>query len=124
MLRWFRLHASLLASTLLVALLALAGATAAPHAEDCHDACLPARVEHDESAHRFEGVPDAADSHTLHCLVCHWVRAFRPHASARIATAVAADGGTIVHLDAVPVVRRTQVAQPPLRSPPVSSVAF
>jgi hypothetical protein len=122
MLRWFRLHAAPLAATLLVALLTLAGATATPHADDCHDACLPAAIEHDESAHRFARVPDTAESHPLHCLVCHWVRAFRPHAAARVTSTVAAAAGTIVHVDTVPLLRRAQVAQPPLRSPPSPAV--
>jgi hypothetical protein len=121
MLRWFRHHASPIAATALAALLALGGASAAPHADDCHDACLPGAVAHDESAHRFEAAPAAAATHPLHCLVCHWARAFRPHVEISFIAAVTSAVDAGVHINSFPLVRQAIAAQPPLRSPPVSA---
>ena len=44
-------------------------------------------VEHDAAAHRIGASAVDADSHPLHCVVCHWVRAFRPGVEARFVAA-------------------------------------
>jgi len=119
MLQWFRVHASCVAGALLVSLTALGGSLVAPHPIDCHDACA-ATVTHDASAHRVRAdVPDA-ESHPLHCLVCHWARSFRPHTETRFLHAPAIQAGTRVHIVVTPVAHAAPVAQPPLRSPPSS----
>src|SRR5688572_30456296 len=117
MLRWFRHSASTIAATLLVAMAALGQASVVPHGDDCHEACAAFAVEHDPSAHRFEAAPQAsADGHPLHCVVCHWARAFRPDTEVRFTHTVGAAAGSLVQLDSSPVVRPVIAAQPPLRA--------
>lgn len=122
MLSWFRSTASGVAATLLL-LVATLGVSYAPHPEDCHDAdCGTILVVHDASAHRVGASTSTADTHPLHCLVCHWARSFRPHISTTFVDTPAADAGIPLHFDLITVARNTQVAQPPLRSPPASPV--
>lgn len=99
------------------------GAAVAPHEDDCHDAaCHAVIVEHDASAHRV-GAPSVDDeTHPLHCLVCHWVRAFRPRTEARFVSALASDAGMRIPVQFVAISSRAPFAQPPLRSPPSSPV--
>lgn len=123
MLRWFRLHASRLAAILLVSVGALDGALLSPHADDCHDACVPSVVEHDASAHRWQGSTPDEDAHPLHCLVCHWARSFRPNTETRIVSALAAPAGVPIHVAPFTVAHSSPAAQPPLRSPPLSPEA-
>lgn len=119
MLRWFRLHASRVATTLLVSVIAVGGSMVSPHPEDCHDAaCTPGAVVHDASAHQIGGARPSADSHPLHCLVCHWARSFRPRTEIRFVSAPAAQAGVRIHVESFTVAPVTTVAQPPLRSPP------
>ena len=118
--RWFRVHASRIATA---AMLSLAGAVvsaASPHESDCHDVgCLAAVVEHDASAHQI-AAPAAADSHPPHCLACHWARSFRPRTESRILPTPAAGPGITIHVEYVTAAASAPVAQPPLRSPPSS----
>lgn len=123
MLQWFRIRAARVAATTLVGLIAVGGAAVAPHDDDCHDAaCRAVVVEHDASAHRV-GAPSLAESHPLHCLVCHWVRAFRPPAEARFVSTLASATSVRIHIQFFVVSSRAPVAQPPLRSPPASPAA-
>lgn len=121
MLQWFRIRAARVAATTLVWMFAVGGAAVAPHGDDCHDAaCSAIIVEHDASAHRV-GAPSAdADTHPLHCLVCHWVRAFRPRTEARFVSALASETGVRLPVQFFTITSRAPVAQPPLRSPPAS----
>ena len=123
MLRWFRVQASRIAIAAIVSLGAAGVSAVSPHEDDCHDAaCHAMAVEHDASAHRI-GAPSAeSDVHPLHCLVCHWVRSFRPRTEAKILPTPVAEAGTALHVEPFTAARRTQVAQPPLRSPPASPV--
>ena len=121
MLQWFRVQASRVAGALLVSVTVLGGSLVAPHPVDCHDACA-VTVTHDASAHRMSAdVPDA-ESHPLHCLVCHWSRSFRPRTEATFLHAPAVQAGARVHLVVFTAAPAAQVAQPPLRSPPASPV--
>ena len=123
MLNWFRRHASRIAATAIVSLTAVGGSALTPHQDDCHDAvCRAMAVEHDASAHRIGGPSTESDIHPLHCLVCHWARSFRPRAEAKFLLTPAGEAGTAVHVAFFTVARSTQVAQPPLRSPPLSPV--
>jgi hypothetical protein len=118
-LHWFRRASSRVAATLLVAMVSLVHASL-PHDDDCHDPCIAA-VAHDAAAHRFEAAPAAAESHPLHCLVCHWARAFRPHVQVTFTATVASAIGAAVHIDTFTLVRPACAAQPPLRSPPAAA---
>jgi hypothetical protein len=96
------------------------GTAVVPHGDDCHDAaCNPVAVEHNAAAHRIGADASGPDGHPQHCLVCHWARAFRPRAEARIVSAPASSAD--VRIPAVPFTLSAAgpVSQPPLRSPPV-----
>ena len=123
MLRWFRVHASRIAITAIVSLAGVGTSAISPHEDDCHDAaCRAMAVEHDAAAHSIGAPPMGTDAHPLHCLVCHWARSFRPRTEAKVPSTPAAEAGTAVHVELFTAARSTQVAQPPLRSPPSSPV--
>jgi len=121
MLSWFRSRASGVAATLLLSLATLGVSASLPHEDDCHDAgCRAIVVEHDAAAHRIAAPSTSAAPHPLHCLVCHWTRSFRPPITTKFVATPAAYAGIRIHVDLITVARNTQVAQPPLRSPPAS----
>jgi hypothetical protein len=107
--------------TLLVSLAALGASASYPHTDDCHDQCV-AFVQHDASAHRFEGDSDAHPQQPLHCLVCHWARSFRPQVGAAFLPAPAVDSRPRLFVTFVSVARAVFAARPSLRSPPHSSL--
>ena len=117
MLKWFRVRASSIALVAMFSMAAVGGSAVVPHEDDCHEAC-PASAGHNPAAHRIGGKSVDADSHPLHCLVCHWVRAFRPRTEARIVSAPSTETAVNVYIEIVSVSGRAPVAQPPLRSPP------
>jgi hypothetical protein len=118
--RWFRLHASRIATVAMLSLAALGLSAAVPHEDDCHDAtCQPVAVEHDASAHRVTS-PAAAEDEAPHCLVCHWARSFRPHTEPRVVAAPIIEPGVTLHVALVTAALSAPVAQPPGRSPPSS----
>jgi hypothetical protein len=78
-----------------------------------------AYVQHDASAHRFQGDADADHTHPLHCLACHVARVLRPRADAALLAAPAIEAGRHASVRSVPAARPVFAAQPPLRSPPV-----
>jgi len=119
MLRWCRLQASRIALTAMVSMAVAGGSAVVPHEDDCHDAgCSSIAVEHNASAHRVGAATAADDSHPLHCLVCHWVRAFRPRTEVRIVSTLTANAGLSVPVQLFTTSTGPQVSQPPLRSPP------
>lgn len=119
MLQWFRARASSIAVAAILSMAAVGGSAVVPHEDDCHDAaCAAIYVEHNAAAHRVGTAQTETDNHPLHCLVCHWVRAFRPRAEARIVSAPASEAGVSISAEFVTVSGRAPVAQPPLRSPP------
>ena len=123
MLGWFRVHASRIAATAIISLAAVGVSVVSPHVDDCHDAgCGAVAVDHDASAHFIGGPPTGTDAHALHCLVCHFVRSFRPRAEARVVSAPAADAGTAVHIEFFRAAAFAPAAQLPARSPPSSPV--
>ena len=118
--QWFRARAARVAAVTMV-WMALVGASAiVPHDDDSHDTYAFAGT-HDHSAHRVEAAESDVGSHPLHCLVCHWVRAFRPRTEARIASLPATDAGISLPLELFSISAAAQVSQPPLRSPPSHS---
>lgn len=119
MLQWFRVRAARFAATTLLWMVAVSGVAVAPHEDDCHDAaCRAVVVVHDATAHRVGAAADDSDSHPLHCLVCHWVRAFRPRTEVRFVSTLASDAGVRLPVQFFTISSRAPVAQPPLRSPP------
>ena len=123
MLQWFRVRASRIAAMAMLSMAAVGGSAVLPHEDDCHGAsCSPAAVAHDAAAHRVGAPPSADASHPLHCVVCHWVRAFRPRTEARIVSTLAEKAGVRIAIDIVPASAGAPAAQPPLRSPPASPV--
>lgn len=121
--QWFRARTARIAAVL-VAWMALVGASAiVPHEDDSHDTYASVAVEHDHSAHRVEAADTDVENHPLHCLVCHWVRAFRPRTEARIASLPAAGAGISLPLERFSISATAPVSQPPLRSPPSSPIA-
>ena len=123
MLGWFRVRASRIAVTAIISLATVGVSAGSPHEDDCHDAgCREMVVEHNAAAHRFGAPPTGADDHPLHCVICHWVRSFRPRAEARIMSAPAVNAGTSVHIEFFTAAVSAPAAQPPLRSPPFSPV--
>jgi hypothetical protein len=124
MLCCFRIHASRIALTVIVALFAAGVAVVSPHVDDCHDAtCGAMAVAHDAAAHRFAAPATGRDAHPLHCPVCHLVRAFRPQAETRIVSAPAADAITALHIELFTAGASAPAARPPLRAPPTSPFA-
>jgi len=120
---WFRTRLSPVICGVLVSLAALGASAVRPHADDCDDAvCLGTAVRHDAAAHRFEAPASRDDSPPFHCLICHWTRSLRPQITSRLLPESVVQIGIHVHLDVLPVAHDAQVAQPPLRSPPVASV--
>ena len=117
---WFRSRARHLAVTVLVSLAAFSGSLLTPHVDDCHDhGCVTLSVEHDASAHRYEGAAPADHEHPLHCVACHWARSLRPpRAGAAFLAAPAVEQQPRLHVESSPVARLDLVALPPLRSPP------
>jgi hypothetical protein len=121
MLAWFRAQSSRIAFVAMASLVALGMSAVSPHVDDCHDAaCLGLVVEHDASAHRFVAPVSVTDAAHLHCLVCHWTRSFRPPITTKFSTGPNVLVRTMVPLDTIFVARNAQIAQPPLRSPPLS----
>jgi hypothetical protein len=119
MLAWFRARSSRIATLAMASLLALGVSAVSPHVDDCHDeGCLGIAVQHDASAHRFVAPASDTDVSHLHCLVCHWVRSFRPRTEARVQ--FIADAGTQKTFDselfAFDVTAPTSL--PLLRAPP------
>ena len=118
MLGWFRSRAPGIATLAMLSMAAVGGLAAVPHQDDCHDgACMPIAVQHNAAAHRIGGTStDGGAHHTQHCLVCHWIRAFRPRTESRIVSGQASRARIPVTL--LVLSGRAPVAQPPLRSPP------
>jgi hypothetical protein len=115
--RWFRIHASRIATAGILSLAAMGASAVSPHPVDCDDSCAILLVEHDASAHRI-AAPAGGDDNPLHCLVCHWGRSFRTRAETRLATAPASGRGVTLHVEYFTAAVSTSAAQPPLRSPP------
>ena len=122
MLQWFRARASSIAAVAILSMAAVGGSAVVPHEDDCHEACA-ATAGHNHAAHRIGAASPDTDNHPLHCLVCHWVRAFRPRTEARFVSLPTADDAVGINAQVVTVSGRAPVAQPPLRSPPSSPIS-
>ena len=121
MLEGLRGQASSIAAIVLLALLtATISQALASHTPDEHDiGWTPSvAVPHDESDHRLTAAQPGESTHPLHCLVCHWVRSFRPLRSALAHQAPDLEPRASLHFGALPAPTTLVTAQLTLRSPP------
>lgn len=129
MLGWVRNRSARVAAVLLLSLLTASASEAMPsHAEAGHDdhglaavglSTGPA-VPHSEADHDLRANVPSDAAHPLHCLVCHWARAFRPLASPSAEVAPTLEARYHVHLSVIPTPRGIAPPQLSLRSPPAS----
>ena len=125
MLAWVRNQSARVARALLLSLLTATASQAAPsHADAGHDDHLTsaglASIPHNESDHALRADVPADGAHPLHCLVCHWARAFRPLASPSAEIAPTLEARYHVHRAAFRAPRSVSPPQLSLRSPPAS----
>ena len=73
MIRWIRRRARPVALALLWSLGGMAALTALPHQIECADE-VSSLVVHDADGHAIGAVRTSEDP--LHCVLCHWIRAF------------------------------------------------
>ena len=114
-----RRHLRVLATAVLLSVCAVGGWSTFGHELDHHDAdTAPVFVVHDASAHAFRDASVAGGEQPVHCVLCHWTRAFGTHAQnlslvtlvvSRTLAVRPADASLLHHVTAV---------QPPLRAPP------
>ena len=124
MLPRLRRHLRVLAAIVLVSVSSLGGLSTAAHGLTCHDAeDGPLVVAHDASAHAFRGAALPDGQHDVHCVLCHWTRAFGPCADsvAHVCTAVSRMLALASGNEAV--ARLTTSSLPPLRAPPSTSAS-
>ena len=120
MLQWFRAHAARVAAITTLWMAVVGGSAIVPHDDDSHDTYAAPAVDHDASAHRVRAAQTDGEHHQLHCLVCHWMRSFRPHVEWRATSIASADAGISLPLQLFSISAAAPLAQPPLRSPPSS----
>jgi hypothetical protein len=117
MLSWFRGRSAFVASVL-AALFATAGA---PHTTDPrHDSDRSiVVVPHDEANHEIRTAGVGSDSHDTHCVLCHFMRSFRPRGDSRPLADPPAQAASHFHVEVLTTDSTNCVAQPPLRAPPL-----
>lgn len=64
----------------------------------------------------------ATEGHAIHCLACHWARAFRPVVETRYRAHPIDNARVARHVPREQGRHTTPVSQPSLRSPPVASL--
>jgi hypothetical protein len=119
MLHQVRRRLRVLAAAVLVSVSALGTWSTVAHGLDCHDAeCAPVMVAHDASAHAFRSATLPAGERDVHCVLCHWTRAFgAPVHSVAVEPFVVGRPLAIPPPD-VSVAWLVAASQPPLRAPP------
>ena len=116
MIRWFRLRSRPIALTVLWSLTALAALSASAHTVECVDETGTVIV-HDSSGHAIGAVRTSDDP--LHCVLCHWVRAFSAD-PVRAPRPVVADDSSLIQIPAnVGATRAAARLNLPPRAPPV-----
>ena len=122
MLARFRDRARWISGIALASALALVLGSALPHPDDCHGAaCRLDVAPHDASSHSI-GRSQDADSHPLHCVLCHWNRSVRPLTTAAYLIEPAGACTVRIALDAFSTLSPFPSPQPPLRAPPASPI--
>jgi hypothetical protein len=128
MLGWVRNQSARVAAALLLSLLTASLSQAMPsHADAGHDdhgdralASGRVAVPHNESDHELRANVPSDAAHPLHCLVCHWARAFRPLASPSAEVAPTLEARFHVQRAVGAAPRSVAPPQLSLRSPPAS----
>jgi hypothetical protein len=122
MLDWVRSRASHIARLLLLSLATAAAWEAVPHEDRGHQfAARRADIgPHAESDHELRAESSSDSEHRLHCLVCHWARAFRPLANQSTHLIPDLEAGSRVHTSTAAPAFQLLPAQRTLRSPPLS----
>ena len=119
MLPRLRRHLRVLAAIVLVSVSSLGGLSTALHGLTCHDAeDGPLLVAHDASAHAFRGAALPDGPRDVHCVLCHWTRAFGPSVQSVAVASDAVSRPLALPSDAASIARLTAASQPPLRAPP------
>jgi hypothetical protein len=115
-----RHHLRALAAAVLVSLSALGAWSTFAHGLDCfdHDDAMVAAVVHDATAHVFSSAAPADEDRPIHCVLCHWTRAFGPGVQSAAAAPAPVDRTFAIPVDDATVPRLVAAAQPPLRAPP------
>ena len=123
MLHLARRHLRVLATAVLLSLCAVGGWSTFGHQRDHHDDDgVAAFVVHDASAHAFRDAAPAAGDQPVHCVLCHWTRAFGTHVQ-RVSLAYAvASRALAVHTADASLFPHVTAVQPPLRAPPALPV--
>jgi hypothetical protein len=125
MLEWLRNRSARVAAALLLSLLTASLSQAMPaHADAGHDdhalAGGRSTVPHNESDHELRANVPSDAAHPLHCLVCHWARAFRPLATPSAEVAPTFESRFHVQRAVLAAPRSVAPPQLSLRSPPAS----
>ena len=119
MLSWFRERSRSLASAALLALVTLTLSSAAPHADDCHDAECGLGLPHDPTGHSVDRTQESSGQ-PIHCVFCHWTRSVRPAPDTAQFVAPALSEDVRVSIDVFAAPSQTFLAQPALRGPPTT----
>ena len=118
MIRRIRMRARPVALALLWSLVGLAALTASPHQIECADEVATV-VVHDATGHAIGAVRTSEDP--LHCVLCHWIRAFSADGirSPRVGVVSASSLASFSSLVDTP--RAAARLNLPPRAPPVQS---
>ena len=116
MIRWFRARARPMALAVLWSLTALAALSASPHTIECADEA-DGFVVHESSSHAIGAVRTSEDP--LHCVLCHWIRAFRADDVRAPRLVVARDSSFSLIPASVEPTRAAARLNLPSRAPPV-----
>jgi len=122
MLHLARRHLRVLATAVLLSVCAVGGWSAFGHEFDDHDADgAAAFVVHDASAHAFRNGTSATGGQPVHCVLCHWTRAFGTSIERVSLTHALASRTLANHAADASLLHRVTAVQPPLRAPPAPS---
>jgi hypothetical protein len=118
MIRSFRMRARPVALALLWSLAGLAALAASPHQIECADEVAAALV-HDAGGHAIGAVRTSEDP--PHCILCHWIRAFRADGIRSPRVAVFSASSLASFSAPVQTPRASARLNLPSRAPPINS---
>lgn len=118
MIRSIRMRARPVALALLWSLVGLAALSASPHEIECADEVATVAV-HEAGGHAIGAVRTSEDP--LHCVLCHWIRAFSADGIRSPRVAVASPSSIASFSTPVDTARAAARLNLPPRAPPVQS---